>query len=66
MQLVVARVAAAGAVASDTSARVSLEAARQSAEDRAIFAETASAAAITERDSLASRIALAEAEIEKL
>jgi hypothetical protein len=66
MQLVVARVAAAGAVASETSARASLEAARQSAEDRAISAETVVAAAITERDLLASRLALAEAEIEKL
>jgi hypothetical protein len=66
MQLVVARVAAAGAVASETSARASLEAARQSAEDRAISAETAVAATVTERDSLASRLALAEAEIEKL
>jgi hypothetical protein len=34
MQLVVARVAAAGAVASETSVRASLEAARQSAEDQ--------------------------------
>jgi DNA repair exonuclease SbcCD ATPase subunit len=45
---------------------MSLEAARQSAEDRAISAETAAAAAVTERDSLAMRLALAEAEIEKL
>jgi chromosome segregation ATPase len=66
MQLVVARVAAAGAVASETSARASLKAAHQSTEDRAISAETAVAAAATERDSLASRFALAEAEIEKL
>jgi chromosome segregation ATPase len=66
MQLVVARVAAADVVASETSARASLEAARRSAEDRAIFAETAAAAAVTERGSLASRLALAEAEIEKL
>jgi chromosome segregation ATPase len=66
MQLVVAQVAAAGAVASEASARVSLEAARQSAEDRAISAETASAAAITERDSLVSRLVLAEAEIKKV
>jgi hypothetical protein len=66
MQLVVARVAAAGAVASETSARASLEAAHQSADDRAISAETVVAAAITERDLLASRLALVEAEIEKL
>jgi DNA repair exonuclease SbcCD ATPase subunit len=66
MQLVVARVAAAGAVASETSARTSLEAARQSTEDRAISAETAAAAAATERDSLAWKLALAEAEMEKL
>jgi hypothetical protein len=66
MQLVMARVVAAGAVASETSARASLEAARQSAEDRVVSAETAAAVAATERDSLASRLALAEAEIEKL
>jgi hypothetical protein len=66
MQLVIARVAAVGAVASETSARASLEAARQSKEDRAIFAETAAAAAVTERDSLASRLTRAEADIEKL
>jgi hypothetical protein len=61
MQLVVAQVAAAGAVASETSVRASLEAARQSAEDRAISTETATAAAAIERDSLESRLALAEA-----
>jgi hypothetical protein len=66
MQLVVARVVAAGTVASEMSARASLEAARQSTEGRAISAETAAAAAVTERDSLASRLALSEAEIEKL
>jgi chromosome segregation ATPase len=66
MQLVVAWVATAGAVASKTSTRASLEAARQFAEDRAISAETAAAAAATERDSLASRLALAKAEIKKL
>jgi hypothetical protein len=66
MQLVVARVAAAGAVASETSAQASLEAALQSTEDRAISAETTAVAVATERDSLASRLALAEAEIEKL
>jgi chromosome segregation ATPase len=66
MQLVVAWVAAAGAVASKTSARASLEASCQSVEDRAISAETTAAAAVTERDSLVSRLALDEAEIEKL
>jgi chromosome segregation ATPase len=66
MQLVVAWVAAAGAVASRTSARASLEAARQSAKDRAISAEIAAAASTTERDSLVSRLALTEAEIENL
>jgi chromosome segregation ATPase len=66
MQLAVARVMAVGAVASETSARASLEAARQFAEERAISAETTAAAAITEWDLLASRLALAEAEIEKL
>jgi chromosome segregation ATPase len=66
MQLVVSRVAAAGTVASETSARASFEAARQFSEDRAISAETAAAAAVTERDFLASRLALAEAEMEKL
>jgi hypothetical protein len=55
MQLVVAWVAAAGAVASETSARASLEAACQSTEDQAISAETAAAAVATERDSLASK-----------
>jgi chromosome segregation ATPase len=64
MQLAVARVA--GDVTSETSARASLEATRQSAEDRANSTETAAAATTTERDSLASRLALAEAEIEKL
>jgi hypothetical protein len=66
MQLVVARVAAAGAVASEASVRPSLEAARQLAEDRATTAETAAAADATVRDSLASRLALSEAEVEKL
>jgi hypothetical protein len=66
MHLVIAWVVAAGAVASETSAWASLEAARQSAEDRAVSAKTAAAAAATERDLLVSRLALAEAEIEKL
>jgi HD-GYP domain-containing protein (c-di-GMP phosphodiesterase class II) len=46
--------------------RMSLEAARQSAEDRATATQTAAAAVATERDSLASRLALTEAEVEKL
>jgi hypothetical protein len=66
MQLVAARVAAAGVVANETFARASLEAARQSAEDRAISAETAATTAVIERDLLASRLALAEVEMEKL
>jgi hypothetical protein len=66
MQLVMARVAAASVVASEPSARSSLDAARQSAEGRATTTNTAAAAATTERDSLASRLGLAEAEIEKL
>jgi chromosome segregation ATPase len=65
MQLIVARVVAAAAVASGASAQTSLEAARQSAEDRATTAEAAATTAVTERDSLASRLALAEAEVEK-
>jgi hypothetical protein len=60
------RVVAAGVVASETSTSASIEAARQPAEDRAISTETAAAIATTERDSLASRLALTEAEIEKL
>jgi hypothetical protein len=66
MQLVIARVAAAVVVPSEASARTSLEVARQSVEDRATAAQTAAAAAATERDTLASRLALTEAEVEKL
>jgi hypothetical protein len=66
MQLVVARVAATSVVASEASARSSLEAARQSAEDHATTAESAAAAVAIEWDSLASRLMLAKAEIEKL
>jgi chromosome segregation ATPase len=66
MHLVVARVAAAAAVASKTSMQTSLEVATQSAEDRATAAQIVAAAAATELDSLASRLALAEAEVEKL
>jgi chromosome segregation ATPase len=66
MQLVVARVAATAAVLSKPSARVSLEAAHKSVEDHATTSETAAATAATEQDSLASRLALAEVEVEKL
>jgi hypothetical protein len=54
------------AVVSEASAQTSLEVACQSAEDRATTAGTAAATAATERDSLASRLVLAEAEVEKL
>jgi hypothetical protein len=53
-------------VASKASARTSLEATCQSAGDCATTIETATAAAITERDSLAWRLALTKAEVEKL
>jgi chromosome segregation ATPase len=66
MQLIVARVAVAAAMASEVSARTSLEAAHQSAEDRAAAAEAAAVTAVTKRDSLASRLMLVEAEVEKL
>jgi chromosome segregation ATPase len=66
MQLVMAWVAAAAVVASEASARMPLEAARQSVEDHATTTETVAAMAATEWDSLASRLALAEAEVEKL
>jgi hypothetical protein len=46
--------------------RMTLEAAKQFAVDRATATEPAAATAATERDALASRLALAEAEIEKL
>jgi hypothetical protein len=66
MQLVVAQVAVVAAVSSEASTRATLEAAKQSAEDRATVAQSAAATAVTERDALASRLALAEAEVEKL
>jgi hypothetical protein len=66
MQLIVAWVAAAAAVESEASARSSLESARQSAEDRASAARTATQVASTQRDSLAPRLALTEAEVKKL
>jgi membrane protein involved in colicin uptake len=66
MQLVVDRVAAAATVASEATPRTSLEAACQSAEVRTTTTETTAAASAAERDSQASRLALAEAEVEKL
>jgi chromosome segregation ATPase len=45
---------------------MSLKTTRQSAEDRAIATQTVAATAATERDSLALRLDLAEAEVEKL
>jgi hypothetical protein len=66
MQLIMARLAAAAAVASEVSTRTSLEAVRQSAEDRGTAAQSAAASATTEWDSLALRLALAEVKVEKL
>jgi chromosome segregation ATPase len=66
MLLVMARVTAAAVVASEASVRTFLQAARQSAKDRTSTAETAATTAATERDSLASRLALAKAKVEKL
>jgi hypothetical protein len=66
MQLVVARVEAAAAVASEASAQTSFEDTRQSAEDRATAVQTAAAAAAIEGDSLTSRLALTEAKVKKL
>jgi hypothetical protein len=53
-------------VASEASTQTYLDAARQSAEDGATAAESAAAAAATEGDLLASRLALTEAEVQKL
>jgi hypothetical protein len=64
--MVVARVAAAAAVASEATTRTTIEAAKQSVEDRATAAPFAAATTMTERDSLVMRLALAKAEIEKL
>jgi hypothetical protein len=50
MQLVVARVTAAAAVASKASTRTTLEAAKQSVEDRATAPQSAAATVATERD----------------
>jgi hypothetical protein len=53
MQLVVARVATAAVVASKVTTQTTLEAAKQSTEDRATAVESAAATATTERDALA-------------
>jgi hypothetical protein len=63
MQLVVA---AAAMVGSEASTRMTLKAAKQSAEDLTTAAQTAATTAVIKRDSLASRLTLAEAEVEKL
>jgi hypothetical protein len=66
MQLVVAQVVTTAVVASEVSTQTTLEATKQSAEDRAAAAQSAAATVVTERNALASRLALAEAEVEKL
>jgi hypothetical protein len=66
MQLVVDQVVAAAAVAREMSTRTTLEAAKQSVEDRATAAQSVAATAAGERDALVMRLALAEAEVEKL
>jgi chromosome segregation ATPase len=53
-------------VASEASMRTTLEATKQSAKDRTTAAQATAATATTERDSLATRLALAEVEIERL
>jgi hypothetical protein len=59
-------VAAAAAVASKASTRATLEAAKQFAEDRTTAAQPSATMAATERDALVARLALIEAEVEKL
>jgi hypothetical protein len=66
MQLIVAQVVAAGAVATEASTWASLEAARASAVDRATATETPVATAATEQDSLASKLVVNEAEVKRL
>jgi hypothetical protein len=66
MQLVVAQVAAAATMVSEASTQMTLEATKQSTEDRATAAQSAAATTVGERDALAMRLALAEAEVEKL
>jgi predicted nucleic acid-binding Zn-ribbon protein len=59
-------VVAAATVANEATTRTTLEASKLSAEDRATAAESVAATAMTDRDALAVRLALAEVEIEKL
>jgi hypothetical protein len=66
MQLIVAQVVAAGAVATEASTWASLEVARASAVDRATATETPAATAATEQDSLASKLVVNEAEVKRL
>jgi hypothetical protein len=66
MQLVVARVTATTVVVSELTTWMTLEATKQSAEDRATAAQSAAATATTKWDAMAMRLALAEVEIEKL
>jgi hypothetical protein len=63
MQLVVDQVVAAAAVAREMSTRTTLEAAKQSVEDRATAAQSVAATAAGERDALVMGLALAEAEV---
>jgi TolA-binding protein len=66
MLLVVALLAATGAVANEASTRTALEATVKSAEDRAMTAEAAAASTTMERESLEARLAQAEVKIEEL
>jgi hypothetical protein len=66
MQLAVAQVATTAAVASEASMWTTLEAAKQSTEDRATTTLSTAATATGERDALVARLALAKAEVEKL
>jgi 2-oxoglutarate dehydrogenase complex dehydrogenase (E1) component-like enzyme len=66
MQSVVTRVAAAALVASKAVTRTTLEAAKQFAKDCATAAQSTAVTTTTEQDVLATRLAQAEAEIERL
>jgi hypothetical protein len=57
---------AAVVAVSEASTRTTLEAAKKYAEDRATAAQSATASAAGERDALTARLALAEAEVQKL
>jgi chromosome segregation ATPase len=63
---VVTRLAAAVAVASEVTTRPSLEAAKQSVEDRSTTTQAAAATTTTEWHALATRMAQVEEEIERL